>query len=173
MSKSSIIKNSVDNLLVFGGILLLTFLFATIVRRILKNKLQKKLQEHESDLTSFKFIRDLITFTIYLVGIGWALLTLPISKTYAHTLFASAGASTLIVGFASQQVLSNLMSGIFIVIKRPFKVNDIIEISGNIGKVIELNIHETILETIDEPKKTIIIPNSLISNSIIINHNKK
>lgn len=161
------------NLLVFGGILLLTFLFVSMVRRVLKNKLEKKLQEHQSDLTSFKFIRDLITFTIYLVGIGWALLTLPISKTYAHTLFASAGASTLIIGFASQQVLSNLMSGIFLVIKRPFKVNDIIEVSGNIGKVTELNIHETILETIDEPKKIVIIPNSLISSGIIINHSGK
>ncbi len=166
-------ENKMKNLLVFGGILLLTFLFVSMVRRVLKNKLEKKLQEHQSDLTSFKFIRDLITFTIYLVGIGWALLTLPISKTYAHTLFASAGASTLIIGFASQQVLSNLMSGIFLVIKRPFKVNDIIEVSGNIGKVTELNIHETILETIDEPKKIVIIPNSLISSGIIINHSGK
>lgn len=173
MKQTSILEANLNNLFVFGGIMLLTFILASIARKLLKNKIAKKLEEHDSDLTSFKFIRDLITFTIYLVGVGWALLTLPISKTYAHTLFASAGASTLIIGFASQQVLSNLMSGIFIVIKRPFKVNDIIEVSGNIGKVIELNIHETILETIEEPKKWIIIPNSLISNSIIINRNIK
>ncbi len=113
-------------------------------------------------------IRDLVTLTIYLVGVGWVLLTLPISATYAHTLLASTGASTLIIGFASQQVLGNMVSGIYLIMRKSYKVNDIIEISGSIGKVIEINIHETVLTSADG--KRITIPNTLVSTAIIIHH---
>ncbi len=169
MHETKIFLSDTENLLVLGLIVLLTSLVATVVRWFMHKRIEKKLKLPKHDLTVYKFIRDLVTLTIYLVGIGWALLTLPISATYAHTLLASAGASTLIIGFASQQVLGNIISGIYLILKRSYKVNDIIEISSSKGKVVEINIHETVLTSMDG-KQRITIPNSLVSTAIIIHH---
>lgn len=167
-----IFMSDAENIISLGLIILITFVVATIVRKVFKKHIEERLKAHDSDLTVYKFIRDLITLIIYLFGVGWALLTLPISANYAHTFFAGAGASTIILGIASQQVLGNIISGVYIVFTRPFKLNDIIEISGNKGKVVEINIHKTVLESIDTSSK-IIIPNALVSSSIVINHSRK
>ena len=66
--------------------------------------------------------------------------------------------------------MSNILSGTFLIINKPFKINDIIEIQSNHGKVLELNLHDTIIE--DEEGNKIIIPNSLISNGVIKNKKK-
>ncbi len=156
-----------ETLITFGLIVAATFLIASLVGRYMQRVLRKKAEEQKADITSFVFVKHVITTTIYLFGLGWALLSLPISVTFAHSLFAGAGVSTLILGFASQQVLGNVMSGIFLILKRPFKIGDTIEIQGNQGKVIELNLHDTVIE--EENGNCIIIPNALISNGIIKN----
>ena len=165
MKKLTNLFNDTESLIIFGVIVGLTFVIATIVNRYIFKNLIYKNKVLGTDVTSFIFLKNIILLTIYLVGIGWGLLTLPITKNFAHSLFAGAGATTLIIGFASQQVLSNLISGVFIIINKPFKINDIIEIQGNNGKVIEITWHDTIIE--DENSVKTIIPNSMISNSII------
>ena len=169
MKLSELMQDS-ESLILFGIIIAATIIVAAIFGRYLQRKLSKRAEEQNADITSFLFIKHVLTGTIYLFGFGWALLILPISATFAHSLFAGAGASTLILGFASQQVLSNVMSGIFLILKKPFKINDIVEIQGNRGKVLELNLHDTIIE--DDEKNRIIIPNALISNGVIKNINK-
>jgi len=165
MKRFNSLLSDTESLIIFGAILFATFIFATIVNRFILRKLLVKYKDSKTDFTSFVFLKNIILLTIYLVGAGWAFLTLPITKNFAHSLFAGAGATTLIIGFASQQILSNLISGVFIIVNRPFKINDVIEIQGNNGKVIEINWHDTIIE--NENTITVIIPNSMISNSII------
>ncbi|HRN38107.1 MAG: mechanosensitive ion channel family protein [Flavobacteriales bacterium] len=169
MHKARIILSDTESLATLGFFILATFTLASAVRWLMRRRIERKLAAAEADLTVYKFIRDLVTLTIYLVGIGWALLTLPISATYAHTLLVSAGASTLIIGFASQQVLGNIISGIYLVMRRSYRLNDIIEINGSKGKVVEINIHETVLTSMDG-KQRITIPNTLVSTAIIIHH---
>ncbi len=159
------------SLIIFGIIVIATIVLASFSGKYLQTLLEKKSKEQNADITSFLFIKHVIRATIYLFGFGWAMLSLPISSNFGHSLFASAGVSTLILGFASQQILGNLMSGIFLIIQKPFKVNDIIEIQGNRGKVLELNLHDTIIE--DAEDNVIIIPNALVSNGIIKNIKKK
>ena len=156
-----------ESLIIFGLIILATFVLASLVGHYMQRVLRKKAAEQNADITSFVFIKHVIITTIYLFGLGWALLSLPISVTFAHSLFAGAGVSTLILGFASQQVLGNVMSGIFLILKLPFKIGDTIEIQGNQGKVIELNLHDTVIQ--EDNGNCIIIPNALISNGIIKN----
>jgi len=153
-----------EALIIFGVIIVATIIVASIVNRYILRKLTKRKIEQQIDVTSFIFIKHLIVLTIYFVGVAWGLLILPITKSFAHTILAGAGATTLIIGLASQQLLSNLMSGIFIILNKSFKINDIVEIQGNRGKVIEINWHDTIIEI--ENKDTVIIPNSLISNGL-------
>lgn len=165
MKRLNSLLNDTESLIIFGVIIIATFIFATIVNKFILRRLITKYKDLNTDVTSVIFLKNIILLTIYLVGIGWAFLTLPITKNFAHSLFAGAGATTLIIGFASQQILSNLISGVFIIINRPFKINDFIEIQGNNGKVIEITWHDTIIE--NEKNNTVVIPNSLISSNII------
>ena len=170
MDKTKDLITDTESLIIFGVIIVATLIIASLIGRYLQRILIRKIEDQNIDITSFIFLKHIIVATIYFFGFGWALLTLPISKNFAHSLFAGAGVSTLILGFASQQILSNIMSGVFLIIKRPFKINDIIEIQGNRGKVIGLDLHATTIE--DENSDEIIIPNSIVSNGIIRNIRK-
>ena len=157
-------------MLIFGIIILATIILATVIGKYLQKKFERKANDQSVYITKFSFIRHILTATIYLFGFGWALLSLPISATFTHSLFAGAGVFTLILVFASKQVLSFVISGIFLISKRPFKINDTEEMQGHKGKVKELNLHDTIIE--DEDNNKIIIPNSLILNGVIKNIKK-
>lgn len=167
MDKLKEIFKDTDHLLFFAVAIVLTILIAKVVGNYLTKVLLRKSNEQHSNVTSFLFIKHVVIIFIYLFGLGWAFYTLPISKNFSHSLFAGAGISTVIIGFASQQLLGNMMSGVLLIMKKQFKIGDIIEVNGNRGKVLELTLHDTIME--DAEKNIIIIPNSMISNGVIKN----
>lgn len=120
-----------ESLIIFGVILAATIICATLLNIYLLRKLKNKREELNIDITKFLFLKHVLILTVYLIGIGWGLLTLPATKSFAHSILAGAGATTLIIGLASQQILSNMMSGVFIVLSKSFRINDVIEIQGN------------------------------------------
>ncbi|MCW9051876.1 MAG: mechanosensitive ion channel [Motiliproteus sp.] len=78
------------------------------------------------------------------------------------------GAAGLAVGLALQGSLSNFAGGVLILLFKPYKVGDFVELQGFSGSVKEIQIFNTILHTGD--RKTIIIPNGPISNGSIVNY---
>ena len=73
-----------------------------------------------------------------------------------------------VIGFASQKAFANIIGGLFILIFKPFRVHDTIEISNNRrGTVEEITLRHTVIK--DYEHKRIIIPNSQISEETIIN----
>jgi len=79
----------------------------------------------------------------------------------------SLGIVGIAVGFAARDTLSNFIAGIFILVDKSFRVGDIIEMSGQSGKVIKLGLRVTTIKTVDN--KLITIPNSTFSKNIYIN----
>ena len=81
------------------------------------------------------------------------------------------GLISVVVGLAAQSTLGNLISGISLVLYRPFKLGDRLEISApggiEIGAVESINLGTTVLRTADD--RRLVIPNSLIANQICIN----
>ncbi len=165
MKRLNNLVSDTESLIIFGVIIIATIICATLLNRYFLRQLKNKKKELNIDITKFLFLKHIIILTVYLVGIGWGLLTLPITKSFAHSVLAGAGATTLIIGLASQQILSNMMSGVFIVLNKSIKINDIIEIQGNKGKVVEITWHDTIIE--NENKDDIVIPNSLITSTVL------
>lgn len=94
-----------------------------------------------------------------------AISELGIETTSIAAIFAAAG---LAIGLALQGSLSNFAAGVMIVIFRPFKIGDFIELSGLLGGVKEISIFTTTLKTGDN--KIIIIPNSKVTSSELINY---
>ncbi len=81
---------------------------------------------------------------------------------------AILGAAGLAVGLALQGTLQNFAGGVLILIFKPYKVGDLIEVQGHLGNVNEIQIFVTILTTPEN--KTVIIPNGAISNGDITNY---
>jgi MscS family membrane protein len=82
---------------------------------------------------------------------------------------ASAGIAGLAFGFAAQQTLSNVIAGVSILAEGPYKLGDYLRLdSGEQGRVTEIGMRSTRLLTNDDME--VIIPNSLMASSRIINH---
>lgn len=147
-------------------------ILATIVSRILR-KLMKVYFEHSSrvlkvDPTRYKFLRNTVSFSVFMLATTLIFSIIPELRSIGITLFAGAGIFAAIIGFASQEAFSNIISGIFIVIFKPFRVGDSIKIGEmHQGKVEDITLRHTII--INYENRRIIIPNTAISAQTIIN----
>lgn len=122
--------------------------------------------KHEQlDDTLFKFFGSVARYTI-LAFVGIAVLNRFGVQT--ASIIALLGAAGLAVGLALQGTLANLAAGVMLLIFRPYKVGDFIDAAGKFGKVTEIDMFTTILQTFDN--QHIIIPNSQIWGQQIINH---
>jgi small conductance mechanosensitive channel len=158
------------NLETFGisiTILITTFLVAYLVDRFFKRLIQKSTEKLKNDPTNYKFLRHAIRTLIYILGLSIAIFTVPSLKVLASSLLAGAGVLAIALGFASQHALSNIISGVFIVVFKPFRVNDHLRIAGLIGVVEDITLRHTVIR--DFENRRIIIPNSKVSEEIIIN----
>ena len=85
-------------------------------------------------------------------------------------MLTGAGILAVVAGIASQHALSNIMSGIFIIIFKPFRVNDRLLIKNTFSGIVEdITLRHTVIR--DFENKRIIIPNTVISNEVIVNSN--
>jgi small conductance mechanosensitive channel len=122
------------------------------------------------DQTRYVFLKHLATGIIYTFAAISVIYSIPQFKTLAVSLFAGAGIIAAIIGFASQAAFSNIISGVFMVISRPFKVGDRIEVGVNFTGVVEdITLRHTVIRNFEN--RRIVIPNSKISSEIIINAN--
>jgi len=150
------------------GIIVVTFLIATFFRKTFGKYIKYNTEVLQNDPTNYQFLKHSLTAMIYLIGIGWALFILPAFKTIASSMLTGAGILAVVAGLASQHALSNIMSGIFIIIFKPFRVNDRLSIKDTINGIVEdITLRHTVLR--DFENKRIIIPNTVISNEVIVN----
>ena len=156
----------------YGLLIALTFLVVTVLSYILRKSIdlliKRKSKLINADPTNFIFLKNSITFLLYVIAILWIFHKIPYFRTLGTALFAGAGVLAAIIGFASQKAFANIVGGLFILIFRPFRVGDIIEISNaRRGVVEEITLRHTIIR--DYEFMRIVIPNSMISEETIIN----
>ena len=151
---------------------LLVIVVAFIVSRILKfvigRFVKAAAKKLKVDPTRFKFFKNTIDFVIYLIAVIVIFRYIPSLRTYGNTLLTGAGVLAAIVGFASQSAFSNIISGIFLVIFKPFGVGDRVQI-GQLysGDVEDITLRHTVIRNFEN--RLIIIPNSVINNETIVN----
>lgn len=120
-------------------------------------------KEVEASLASFllSLLRIVLLFILVITIIG----ILGIETTSFVAIFASAGVA---IGMALSGTLQNFAGGVIILLTKPYRVGDYIEISGLSGTVKEIQIFSTVLNTPDN--KTIIVPNGGLSTGTINNY---
>jgi small conductance mechanosensitive channel len=149
-------------------IVLATFFTVYLFRKFYTRLSIRKAEEINSDPTNYKFLGHLITALIYMMGISFAIYAIQPLRTLATSMLAGAGILAVAVGFASQQALSNIVSGIFIILFKPFRVNDRIILRDTLSGVVEdITLRHTVIRNFEN--RRIVIPNSIISNEVLIN----
>lgn len=86
----------------------------------------------------------------------------------ATSFVAILGALTLAIGLSLQGALGNIASGVMIMIFRPYKLGDFVELDGEAGTVKDINLFQTVLATPDNVK--ILVPNSQAIDGVIKNY---
>ena len=116
--------------------------------------------------------RLMVTFVVSVVEkTCWAILGVMVLARLGVNvgpLIAGLGATGFIVGFACQESLGNLASGLMIAVNEPFKVGDFIEAAGLAGKVVAVDMMATTLTTADNKK--IVLPNKAVWGAPITNY---
>jgi hypothetical protein len=113
-------------------------------------------------------IRILIRFIAAMLILYSAVLLLEIGRGTTLSLSVFLGS---IVSFASMHTIQNFVSGLYLLITRPFKVNDFVKIGSSEGVVTEISLNYTTVLNFDGILEY--IPNKRILGSIIINYDKK
>lgn len=151
-----------------GIVSVATIVVASTVNVWFVRSIERKIRHHD-DPTSYKFLRYIAVFTIYTIGFLFALLAFPSLKGISQTALGGAGVLALIAGVASQEALSNLVGGVFIVAFKPFRVGDTIQISDTIvGTVTDITLRHTVLRNF--ANKMIVIPNAIINKEKLFNY---
>src|SRR6478735_321733 len=124
----------------------------------------RAMQKRDMDLSLRSFLSSMITITLKVLLLITVAGMIGIETT---SFVAILGAAGLAVGLALQGSLANFAGGVLVLVFKPFKVGDVIEAQGQIGKVKEIQIFNTILLAGDN--KTLIIPNGSLANGNITN----
>lgn len=149
-------------------VLVVAFIFSRIMKYVIGRFVKAAALKLKVDHTRYKFFKNAIDFIIYLIAVIVIFRSVPALRTYGNTLLTGAGVLAAIVGFASQSAFSNIISGIFLVIFRPFSVGDRVQIGQSYtGDVEDITLRHTVIRNFEN--RLIVIPNSVINNETIIN----
>lgn len=117
------------------------------------------------DETLVGFLNNLIYMLLFTAVCISSLERLGVKSDSLTAVLAAAGFA---IGMAMQGSLGNLASGVMLVFFKPFRVGDVVQVSGNLGRVVEIQIFNTILVTLDNVR--IIVPNAKITDAPIQNY---
>lgn len=143
---------------------LLIFIIGRWVAGLVARLAEKVLIKANVEPALAGFLRKLCFFLILAFVIIAAIDKIGIQTT---SLVAIIGAAGLAIGFALQGSLSNLAAGVMILIFKPFKAGDFVEVAGTLGGVQEVGIFNTVLNHPDN--RRIIVPNAQITSDKITN----
>jgi small-conductance mechanosensitive channel len=130
----------------------------------LGNGLDRVMARAGVDPTLGGFLRNIAYAVMLVLVIMTALTALGVPTT---SMFAILGAAGLAVGLALKDSLSNIASGVMLIVLRPFRAGDAVHIAGQDGVVEQVRIFQTVLRAYQN--HDIILPNSLITAEPIIN----
>jgi len=150
--------------------LLVALVISKILRILIDRFIKLSSKKLRVDYTQFNFLKNAVTFFVFLAAIIFIFYSIPKLKALSITMFAGAGILTAIALFASQQAFANIVSGVFIVIFKPFRVNDLVDV-GTLpkGRVEDITLRHTVIRNFEN--RRMIIPNSVISSEILVNSN--
>jgi small-conductance mechanosensitive channel len=148
---------------VIGGVVLLGlgYLVAGIVSRWVANKLLSRFRLNRSD------VAPLQSLTFYLLLAMSTMASLNVLHVPLAVFSFLGGALAIGAGFGSQNIVSNFISGLILLVERPIRVADVIELDGKVGTVTQIGARSTKIAT--SANREVIVPNSKLLETSVIN----
>ncbi len=143
-------------------IVLLSFQVSRVLQRFNKRGFRKLGIESEGTIGT---VNRLLHYSVVLLGFLIALQQLNIRL---EALIAAGAIFAVAFGFAMQNIAQNFVSGVILLIERSIKPGDVLEVEGNIVRVVEMGIRSTVARTRDEEE--VIVPNSLLVQNTVKNY---
>jgi small-conductance mechanosensitive channel len=141
-------------------------LVTAVVARLVDRRLAKREFAPET-VTRYRILRRAVVTAIVVFGLLSALLTIPAVSQVAGTLLASSAVIGLIVGFAAQRTLGNVVAGLLIALSQPVRIGDRVRIADTDGVVEEIRLTYTFIRADDETR--LVIPNEKLASDTIRN----
>lgn len=142
------------------SIIIITRLLLYVIKRMLFRRTE--VDEHEKG--NIQAIYQIIRYIVWIITFGLVLETMGIKVTL---LLAGSAALLVGIGLGLQQTFNDVISGIILLTERSIKINDVLEIDGNVVKIQTIGIRTS--KGLNTDDISIIIPNSLITTSKVIN----
>ena len=139
-----------------------------IVARIVSNTVNRLMLARKIDATVADFLSALVRYGIIAFTLIAALGRVGVQTA---SVIAVLGAAGLAVGLALQGSLSNLAAGVLLVMFRPFRAGEYVDLGGVAGTVLNVQIFSTTMRTVDG--KIVVIPNGKIIAGNIINFSRE
>lgn len=144
---------------------LVFFFIAWLIASFLGRVVGSGMERAKVDKTLSRFVSRGIRWTILLFAILGCLGYFGINVTAFAAVIGAAG---LAIGLAFQGSLANVAAGVMLLIFRPFRVDQVVSVAGTLGKVYEIELFTTAIDTFDN--RRIIVPNSQIFGSTVENY---
>jgi small-conductance mechanosensitive channel len=117
--------------------------------------------------TRYRVLRQTLVTAIVFVGVLSALLVIPPVRALAGGILASSAVIGLVIGFASQRTIGNVVAGILIAVTQPLRLGDRVTVEGTEGIVEEIGLTDTWIRTRDNDR--LVVPNEKLASESIRN----
>jgi small-conductance mechanosensitive channel len=142
------------------------FALAYFARRLLVMVREMLLEEHPVDvednlqarriMTQYRVIERIGTVLIFVLAVGAMLMTFESVRQFGVSLLASAGIAGVVLGFAAQKSLGTLLAGIQIAVSQPIRLDDVVIVEGEWGRVEEITLTHVVVRIWDQ--RRLIVP---------------
>ncbi|MGB5781031.1 MAG: mechanosensitive ion channel domain-containing protein [Eudoraea sp.] len=144
--------------------ILIILIITKLILWLIKKALFRKYKFRKTDPGTTYALYQIIKYVIWVMAIGFLLETIGVKVTL---LLAGSAALLVGVGLGLQQTFNDLISGIILLSERSIKINDVLEIDGDVVKIEGIGLRTS--KALNRDDISIIIPNSLITTSKVIN----
>ncbi len=145
-------------------IILFIFLITKAILWLIKIALFRKIRSRKLDKGNTLALFQIVKYIIWVIAIGFILEAIGIKVT---VLIAGSAALLVGVGLGLQQTFNDVISGIILLSERSIKIDDILEIDGDVVKIQNIGLRTS--KALNTDDISIIIPNSLITTNKVIN----
>jgi len=143
-------------------LLLLGLIVGSLVSRNVGRLVEKRTTKHHQAIIRRVFF--------YLVFIIFGMAALREAGFSLEVVLGAAGILTVAIGFASQTSASNIISGLFLVMEKPFEIGDMIEVDATAGEVIAIDLLSVKIRTPDN--LFVRVPNETLIKSRVVNRSR-
>jgi small-conductance mechanosensitive channel len=155
------IKLSLGNVTVAITLLLFATRLSRLVVKIITKRIIVKFVEEKNVQVTYQ------TFTFYACLAGFVCLSLTVAGIPLTVFTVVGGALAIGVGFGSQNIVNNFISGIIMLVEQPVRVGDVVDVDGTTGSIISIGTRSTKIKNADN--KVFIVPNSFFLEKSVMN----